>query len=164
MGNIFFTADPHFGHANIIKHCKRPFSSPEEMDEAMMSNWNNVVGRKDTVYIIGDVAWGGMGKYLYNLKGNIVLIKGNHDHRRDMPGCLMSVHDLLTLKVGNRKIVLCHYPIMSWDSQFHGSLHLYGHVHGTPLPGMPPRCMDVGVDCNGFTPVALEEVINKLEG
>jgi len=52
---IYFTADHHFGHANIIRHCSRPFSSVAEMDASLLENWNSCVGQNDTVYILGDL-------------------------------------------------------------------------------------------------------------
>ena len=32
MGKVFFTADMHFGHENVIKFDKRPFETVEKMD------------------------------------------------------------------------------------------------------------------------------------
>jgi calcineurin-like phosphoesterase family protein len=45
---ILFVADHHFGHANIIHHCGSPFQSAEEMDEALIANWNCAVKPQDT--------------------------------------------------------------------------------------------------------------------
>ena len=56
MTSVYFTADQHFSHAGIIGLCKRPFRSIEEMDEAMIANWNTVVGPDDDVWHLGDFA------------------------------------------------------------------------------------------------------------
>ena len=79
----FFTSDHHFGHENIIKYCDRPFSSADEMDEAMIDLWNDTVGVDDEVYYLGDFSLGGakvVADILPRLNfGSIVLIVGNHD-------------------------------------------------------------------------------------
>ncbi len=81
--NHWFTADTHFGHANIIKYCNRPFGSSVEMNETMISNWNKVVQPGDIVYHLGDFCFGRKGYefdiYFNRLNGLIVFIKGNHD-------------------------------------------------------------------------------------
>ena len=51
------------------------------MNEALITNWNNVVKPNDTVFHLGDFAFG--GSYIWNnvlsrLNGNIHLILGNH--------------------------------------------------------------------------------------
>ena len=51
---IYFTADTHFGHANIVKMCQRPYPDVDVMNEAMIAAWNERVQGNDTVYIIGD--------------------------------------------------------------------------------------------------------------
>ena len=56
---VFFTSDTHFNHANIIKFCERPFGSIEEMNEALIANWNRVVGKDDIVFHLGDFCFGG---------------------------------------------------------------------------------------------------------
>lgn len=48
---ILFTADTHFGHANIIRFCDRPFTDIEAMNESLIANWNRKVTNSDTVYI-----------------------------------------------------------------------------------------------------------------
>ena len=52
---IYFTADAHFGHANIIKMCERPHPDVETMNESMIAAWNERVHGNDTVYIVGDL-------------------------------------------------------------------------------------------------------------
>lgn len=53
----YFIADPHFGHANMIRLANRPFLDVEEMDRTLIQNWNNVVRKEDEIYIIGDFSW-----------------------------------------------------------------------------------------------------------
>ena len=50
----FFTADEHYGHANIIKYCNRPFASADEMDTKIIQCHNEIVGSKDVVIHAGD--------------------------------------------------------------------------------------------------------------
>lgn len=79
---IYFTSDQHFGHSNILKHTGRPFSSIEEMDAALIRNWNAKVHRNDIVYILGDLFFRNSTpaeEYLHQLKGVKHLIIGNHD-------------------------------------------------------------------------------------
>lgn len=78
---IFFTSDTHFGHANIIKFCKRPFLNVDDMNEALVENWNKVVPEDGIVFHLGDFAFGGSNVWneiTPRLNGQIHLILGNH--------------------------------------------------------------------------------------
>ena len=160
---IFFTADTHFGHANIIKYCDRPFEDVGEMDEELIKRWNQVVGKKDSVYHLGDFCWGEPKKYMDRLNGNLFLLRGSHD-RNSLKYC----HKDSILRVnfcndeyGNpRYIVMCHYAMRSWDHSHFASWHLFGHHHGA----LPPHGLsfDVGVDCWNFHPVSLFKVQQKM--
>lgn len=55
---IYFIADTHFNHTNIIKYCKRPFKDANEMNEYIIEKWNSVVKDDDIVYHLGDVGFG----------------------------------------------------------------------------------------------------------
>lgn len=79
---IYYTSDLHLGHANVIRHCDRPFADADEMDAALINNWNAKVHRNDTVYIVGDFLFRAKRPaegYLSSLKGKKHLIIGNHD-------------------------------------------------------------------------------------
>lgn len=81
---IWFTADTHFGHGNVIRYNQRPFSSVSEMDNALIENWNEVVQPNDTIYHLGDFTL--LGKklaenYFQRLNGRIHVIPDGHDQR-----------------------------------------------------------------------------------
>ncbi len=40
MPDIWFTADFHLGHKNIIRYCNRPFETVEEMNQAILERLN----------------------------------------------------------------------------------------------------------------------------
>jgi calcineurin-like phosphoesterase family protein len=174
---IWFTADTHFGHTNIIRHCGRPFTSVKEMDQTLLRNINDRVKPSDTLYHLGDFAFGAGGPAIYRryIKcRRLILIIGNHDPhtaggypKADVAALFSEVHLLLRIKVPiagkPQLIVLCHYAMRVWDRLHHGAWHLFGHSHGT-LPDDPnARSWDVGVDTNGLRPVSLDEVAAIME-
>lgn len=75
----FYIADTHFGHEAVIRMCNRPFSSIDEMDAALITNWNSVVSSEDEVFILGDLIFKSKHTphhYLDQLKGKKHLILG----------------------------------------------------------------------------------------
>lgn len=169
MSNLFFTADHHFNHSNIIRYCKRPFQSVEEMNEVLIARWNERVQPEDEVYHLGDIGFGSPAQLrpiLDQLHGKIYLIKGNHDkliHQNiNRFQWIKSFYELTvpdtSFKLGHHLIVLCHYALKVWNASHWGTYHLYGHSHGA-LPDDPKsRSFDVGVDCHNFYPLSYEEV------
>lgn len=159
MPKTFYIADTHFGHEKIITLTRRPFKTVDDMDGTMIRRWNETVDKGDTVYFLGDFAWKRSESYLSQLKGNIVFLQGNHD---DNP---RHAFDYLEIEDGRYKLVLFHYPIVSWNGFHRGVFHFYGHVHGQPLEYMPldwrARAFDVGVESLDYTPRTAEEIIMK---
>lgn len=160
---IWFTSDTHFGHKNINKYSSRPFSTVEEMDEALLENINARVRHDDTLYHLGDFAFGNGHLYRDAIKcRNIVLVYGNHDKeiRRDirLRNRFKVATDYLEDTIRNQFMVLCHYSFRVWNRSHHGSWHLYGHSHGS-LPDDPNSLsFDVGVDCWNYRPLHFDEV------
>jgi calcineurin-like phosphoesterase family protein len=162
---IYFTSDLHFGHANIIKFCNRPFSSVKEMNMQLVINYNSVVSNKDTTYILGDFAMrmpkAEVESILNSLNGNKVLIIGNHDDSSVINAKgWSSVHTVYELRDKDIHIVLSHFPMRSWNKSHYGSYHLYGHHHG----GIEDYgfSFDVGVDAQNYFPISLDKVIDKM--
>ena len=174
MGNIYFTADTHFGHKNIIKYAKRPFNNVEEMDYRIINNWNSVVGKNDTVYHLGDFALCSKTKldYILNLlNGSICLIRGNHE--KSAEACKSRfrwIKDYYELNVrdedfhkGKQTIVLSHYAFRVWNKSHWGTYHLYGHSHGMLEDDEKMLSFDIGVDCHNFKPLSYQEVKNIMQ-
>ena len=179
---IFFTSDLHFGHQNILKFCKRPWNTTEEMDEALIERWNSVVEENDFVFNLGDFAFAPDRRWkelLSRLNGRHFLILGNHDITR-WPGdpvmkLFEEVHQQLILKIDGRWVYLNHYPFLcyggSWRGPQNAVYSLHGHVHSGPdcsgkdcdrLNILFPYQYDVGVDNNNYTPISWEEVQEKI--
>jgi len=151
--STFFTSDTHFLHGNIIKYCNRPFDSIAEHDQTLIDNWNSVVNSKDTVYHLGDFGAtqrastetiDRLQKICGKLKGNIILIKGNHDTNINKVKRFNIVKDYHVVSVHNHRFVLFHYPMRSWQFANHGSIHLFGHCHSNMMPHY--KSFDIGVD------------------
>jgi calcineurin-like phosphoesterase family protein len=132
----YFTSDLHFGHKNILEYDNRPFYSVQEMDNSIIRCWNNMVTNDDTIFILGDVSWYNRDKtleILKQLKGDLVLIRGNHDEifKTNSPFPFQYITDYQEIYENGKLVVLSHFPIMYWKDQYKGSIHLYGHVHKT---------------------------------
>ena len=172
---ILYAADTHFGHANIIRLCNRPFSDVTEMDETMIRNWNKVVNQDDIVYIVGDFCFRndlGAGYYLSRLNGKKILVRGNHDKwiEADAAAAAM-LHSVVNIthtfdqSLSGHHISLCHYPLMTWPGK--DSYMVFGHIHNnTNLDFWPyirknERLLNAGVDINNFCPVTLEQLIHN---
>ena len=134
----FYISDLHFGHANIVKFDGRPFFTIDEMDQKLISNWNETVSPDDTVYILGDFCWLKEARWieiLDQLKGHKVLVLGNHDLQNPSKELWSKFEDISDYKeiddVG-RKVIMSHYPIMCYKNSYNRNVYmLYGHVHMT---------------------------------
>lgn len=177
MMTLWLTSDTHFGHAAVIAMCDRPFADADEMDAALTERWNALVRPRDTVWHLGDFSLGPKGtaeRRFRRLNGSIHLVRGNHDGDDVVKGCAWaSVHDLASQSVNGVRLVLCHYPMLSWRGSAYNrggtvaSIMCHGHVHGTPrdscLPHADPCRVDVGVDMQSMAPVAAEAVVAAVK-
>lgn len=152
----WFTADEHYGHANIIKYCDRPFNSVEEMDASIIARHNSHVKPDDVVVHAGDFCWCNTAKdafrnYIQRLNGSHIFLKGSHDHW--LPD---SAKYMWRKMFDQQLIVVCHYAMQTWERSHYNSWQLHGHSHGRQKP--IGKQYDIGVDANTFRPVSFDQI------
>jgi len=153
----FFTADEHYGHANIIKHCKRPFEDVETMGEELIRRHNSVVRNDDVVVHAGDFTMCRKSRareYLRQPNGRHIFLRGSHDRWLD------NAHEIWEREIDGQYIVVCHYAMRVWPRSHYNSWQLYGHSHGMLEP--VGKQWDIGLDNNGFYPVSLEQICHIM--
>jgi len=167
---IYFTSDLHLGHANVIRFCGRPFADADEMNAALIANWNAKVTNADRVYIIGDLMFrfaGDPETVLRQLRGKKHLILGNHDkswtRRADLSRHFESVEHYAIIALGEGSVTLCHYPMMSFGSKW----HVHGHIHNNkPEPYWSllktmDNALNASVEVNNYEPVTFKELLEN---
>lgn len=168
---IFFTADHHFAHENVVHYCARPFRDADEMDAELIRRWNEVVGEDDTVYHLGDFTLSGRKAalgYFARLNGHKIVLRYEwHHDRKWLPkegasfGGVEFLPPLVVLKMkGYPPITLCHYAMAKWEKSHRGGWHLFGHSHGRFQS--EGKMLDIGVDAWDFAPISLERIAKRL--
>ena len=164
----FFTADLHLGHSNIVKYCDRPFKDADDMNTALIRNWNQRAKPGDIVFHLGDFCCRGNERgvpgvrtkaesWERELNGKIIHIKGNHDANNGVKAAL----DMAVLEFSGKKWLLVHRPPYCRDDIPRScDVVLCGHVHEK----WSHRFVDgivvinVGVDQHRFIPLTKAEV------
>lgn len=168
----YVTSDTHFNHTNICRGVSRwsdksgcrDFNTVEEMNETILDGINSVVSKHDTLYHLGDFAFGDK-RQIPALRSSINcqdirFLYGNHDHAimkhyRDLFTWTRHYHEF---RHNHTLVCLFHFPIDAWHKNGRGSVHLFGHCHGNHR-NPAGRRIDVGVDCYDFKPLLLEDAI-----
>jgi calcineurin-like phosphoesterase family protein len=185
---VWFTADLHLGHTNIIDYSHRPFRDADSMNRALIEGWNETVDPGDEVWVLGDFAMGKIADTLpvvAELHGRKILLAGNHDrcwthHRRGSGWTERYIEagfgeirqGTVRLGIGSRSVTACHFPYQgdSHDKDRFsehrpadkGQWLLHGHVHDKWR--QRGRMINVGVDAWKYRPVSeatLADLISK---
>ena len=179
MPSVFLVSDTHFGHAGVCRFTRadgvtklRPWTDPEEMDEAMVRAWNDRVRPNDKVYHLGDVVINRRAlPILDRLNGDKVLIRGNHDIFPD-EDYSKYFRSLRGYHVMNG-MILSHIPVHS-DSLGRFGTNVHGHLHANRV--MRPLAtsgrtdvIDVRYHCvcveqtPDFAPILFEDVLKRIK-
>ena len=187
---MFFTADLHLGHANVIGFDNRPFDDVEEMNRVLIQNINDMVGEDDELWVLGDFSYGidkdGVRELRNRIKcRHVNLVAGNHDKDYTNEDIFESVQAYKEIKTPYGLFVLFHYPLLDWRSGHSGSVMLHGHIHSTGaynnenlqrlyagyfpyghkerIPNLNLRIYDVGVDANDYRPVSIDKLAELMQ-
>jgi calcineurin-like phosphoesterase family protein len=174
MSKIWLTSDLHFNHDKEFIWQARGFNSVQEMNEALVKNFNSVVAPEDTVYILGDNMMGmdmesGLA-YLRRLNGIKYMAIGNHDTDaritayRDS-GIFSDIQFGYRIKVKGRVYLFTHYPTVTANGDDLRVVNLYGHTHQEDSNFFEdrPYMYHVGVDSHNCFPVSMDKVIEDIK-
>lgn len=163
---IYFTADLHFQHDNIIKYSDRPFKTIKQHDEMLMNNWNKTLNNEDIIYILGDFCLGEekykefYSRTLKKLKGEKHLIIGNHDNCSPYFYNKIGFYSVHFPYFELDEFILVHDPALSVIDR--SKQFLCGHIHN--LFTKQKNCVNVGVDVWNFKPVSIHTIRDFIRG
>lgn len=161
-------SDLHLDHENIIKYCDRPFDSVDDMNEALVENWNRVVESEDTVLYLGDFGWWdveNVREWYSKLNGEMVLVRGNHDEfdSGDVP---FPVVESCTISHDEKEFYCEHHPIEVPDEA--NWWHIHGHHHNNfpdeyPLFDPETRRLNISCELLEYTPTPLSTLCSIVD-
>ena len=175
---IYFTSDLHFCHDKDFLYTPRGFDNIDDMNQAILENWNNLITDEDEVYVLGDLVLTDTDKgleFIKQLKGHIHVIRGNHDTdtkvNRYIYECqnIESVDYALEIKYKKAYFYLSHYPTITanydddkpWAKNL---INLYGHTHQeTNFYNDCPYIYHVGLDSHNNIPVSIDKIIEDIK-
>jgi len=174
--NIWFTSDFHLSHSNVIKHDNRPFENVYYMHEHIIRKWNEKVFANDIVFYLGDLTLGDWRKakqIVDRLKGKIYFILGNHDKASKIERInrFELVEDYIELNIDDKgkkyQLILCHYPLLTWNKKHFGTIHLHGHSHGNLMKEFPEyyngNVIDISCNLWNYEPIEFKEILKLIE-
>jgi calcineurin-like phosphoesterase family protein len=164
--NIWIISDTHFFHENIGRYCNRP----ENWQELIIKNWNDLISPDETVLHLGDFSFGKRSNFdllIEQLHGKIILIRGNHDRlgrvRYESRGVTI-VNEPIYVKLDEKaKIIFSHWPVVPLDD---GLINIHGHIHNSPPPPegsvLGSNHINMSVEVRDYRPWRLKDIISGI--
>lgn len=156
---LYIISDTHFNHKKVIEYEDRPFKNVEEMNKIIIENWNKTISTMDTIYHLGDFAWGNKGKIkkiVQQLNGYKILIKGNHDRNHSKTWWYdVGFNDVIdgSLILEN-KYILSHEPIEGLEKT--NFINIHGHIHKYKMES--PKYYNACVEHLKYTPILFDRI------
>jgi calcineurin-like phosphoesterase family protein len=165
----------HFGHGNIIKYCDRPYKDVDEMNQELIKNWNSVVTDNDIVIHLGDVGFGtgGFIELMKQLNGYIILIKGNHDRKKQIAKMLDvgAINEYYSADmVGweeDDKFLFSHKPTNPDKFMSDYTINIHGHIHNSKFNEFCDytslgRFVNVSLEVINYKPALLSDYVGII--
>ena len=156
MSNVRFISDLHFGHTNMAK--KRGFEFVADHDNYIVNQWNKVVNKKDTTYLLGDIT---MEKANYEildrLNGIKHIVLGNHDEGQHTKILQQYVNKIAGMVNYKKEFILTHCPIHPCELEYRFKYNIHGHVHEHTLADK--RYINVSCEAIDYQPKTLNELL-----
>jgi calcineurin-like phosphoesterase family protein len=176
----YIISDLHLEHANIIRYCNRQFDDVHQMNSEILLRWNQIVGKYDTIYYLGDLVFSrskgsNIAGWMHKLNGIKVNIWGNHDR------FLKCKLPYLVINFNGESILLVHSPnpndrhnqetlahtgicqlLKEWRETSNWIIH--GHYHNNnlqqhPLINNEDRMINVSAELLDYRPIELEKLL-----
>lgn len=178
---IYFTSDLHFFHQKEFLYGPRGFTNAEDMNNAIIQNFNSIVKYEDDVYMLGDLLLGGSEKFdegmnlIAALNGRLHLVRGNHDTDKRWNAYktlhnVVETENAIYLNYTGYHFYLSHYPTLTSNHDYDKPLkarliNLCGHTH------IQDKFADWGsgyiyhceLDAHNNYPVSIETIIQDLK-
>lgn len=158
---VWIWSDTHFFHKNIIEFSKRPYVDIPEMNEHLISNFNQCVDPNDVSIWVGDVGFKGttfINELLDRCNGYKILVVGNHDFNKKNVRKLNfdETHLLYTIQTSQLNLVITHYPLRDVPHQW---FNIHGHLHAYPNPYTGnPQHFNVCCELQDYRPIELSQL------
>jgi calcineurin-like phosphoesterase family protein len=154
MSGVFFAGDGHFGQKGVSNFRKR-FDSDLEHNAFIIENWFSTIGKRDTVYCLGDWVFDKKSlSIMAALPGRKILLPGNHDKLRARE-YLDVFDDIIGIRSYKGLAWLTHCPMH--PQELYGKFNLHGHIHRNTIQDV--RYVNVCMENIGYTPITLEDIM-----
>ncbi len=176
MNMIYLSSDLHFNHSREFVYKPRGFDSVEDMNIAIVNNFNSIVTPEDDLYLLGDLMLGqdmeaGL-ELVRQLNGRIHIVRGNHDSDRrweayrELPN-VIEMAAAIYLHYRKYHFYLSHFPTLTGNLEKESlkqmTCNLFGHTHSKEhFFEDRPYMYNVAVDAHNCTPVLLDHIIVEM--
>lgn len=166
---IKYISDLHLDGRGPFRAEHPEYSCLAEWHKDFVQTWNSNVVASDYIWIVGDVCLTmteAVKDVLSQLRGHLLLVRGNHDKVAKTPEYSIffeQIHDIVEVADSGKAVVLCHYPLESWNRKIYGSVHIHGHIHGNiwDAPSALPNRYNVWSTALGGIPRTLDWLMER---